>query len=147
MFPLLPSFKETVENNYYAAVDNMDFSDPDQVASRLNEWARRSTDGFIGEILKSEDISKDAVAFIMNALYFKAKWADDIKPMFDERYTICPTATFVSNTKCYNNMFGHKGQNRKYFENEYTRLNIRYAKDTDMGLSLSDDEYLVLDLK
>ena len=87
MFPLLPSFKETVENNYYAAVDNMDFSDPDQVASRLNEWARRSTDGFIDEILKSEDISKDAVAFIMNALYFKAKWADDIKPMFDERYT------------------------------------------------------------
>ena len=87
MFPLLPSFKETVENNYYAAVDNMDFSDPDQVASRLNEWARRSTDGFIDEILKSEDISKYAVAFIMNALYFKAKWADDIKPMFDERYT------------------------------------------------------------
>ncbi len=87
MFPLLPSFKETVENNYYAAVDNMDFSDPDQVAARLNEWARRSTDGFIDEILKSEDISKDAVAFIMNALYFKAKWADDIKPMFDERYT------------------------------------------------------------
>lgn len=87
MFPLLPSFKETVENNYYAAVDNMDFSDPDQVAARLNEWARRSTDGFIDEILKSEDISKDAVAFIMNALYFKAKWADDRKPMFDERYT------------------------------------------------------------
>ena len=87
MFPLLPSFKETVENNYYAAVDNMDFSDPDQVAARLNEWARRSTDGFIDEILKSEDISKDAVAFIMNALYFKAKWADDIEPMFDERYT------------------------------------------------------------
>ena len=87
MFPLLPSFKETVENNYYAAVDNMDFSDPDQVAARLNEWARRSTDGFIDEILKSEDISKDAVAFIMNALYFKAKWADEIKPMFDERHT------------------------------------------------------------
>ena len=87
MFPLLPSFKETVENNYYAAVDNMDFSDSDQVAARLNEWARRSTDGFIDEILKSEDISKDAVAFIMNALYFKAKWADDIEPMFDERYT------------------------------------------------------------
>ena len=35
----------------------------------------------------------------------------------------------------------------EYFDDEYTRLNIRYLKDTDMGLSLSDNEYLVLDLK
>ena len=87
-FPLLPSFKETVENNYYAAVDNMDFSDPEQVAARINEWASRNTDGFIDNILSASEISEDAVAYIMNALYFKAKWAGgEYDPMFESNAT------------------------------------------------------------
>ena len=87
-FPLLPSFKETVKNNYYAAVDNMDFSDPEQVAARINEWASRNTDGFIDNILSASEISEDAVAYIMNALYFKAKWAGgEYDPMFESNAT------------------------------------------------------------
>lgn len=87
-FPLLPSFKETVENNYYAAVDNLDFSDPEQVAARINEWASRNTDGFIDNILSASEISEDAVAYIMNALYFKAKWAGgEYDPMFESNAT------------------------------------------------------------
>ena len=87
-FPLLPSFKETVENNYYAAVDNLDFSDPEQVAARINEWASRNTDGFIDNILSASEISEDAVAYIMNALYFKAIWAGgEYDPMFESNAT------------------------------------------------------------
>ena len=87
-FPLLPSFKETVENNYYAAVDNLDFSDPEQVAARINEWTSRNTDGFIDNILSASEISEDAVAYIMNALYFKAKWAGgEYDPMFESNAT------------------------------------------------------------
>lgn len=87
-FPILPSFKETVENNYYAAVDNMGFSDPEQVAARINEWASRNTDGFIDNILSASEISEDAVAYIMNALYFKAKWAGgEYDPMFESNAT------------------------------------------------------------
>lgn len=87
-FPLLPSFKKTVEENYYAAVENMDFSDPQQVAARINEWAARNTNGFIDKVLEPSAISADAVAFIMNALYFKAKWAgNEYSPMFLEEGT------------------------------------------------------------
>ena len=87
-FPLLPSFKTTVENHYYAAVDNMDFSDPSLIAARINEWASRSTDGFIDKVLEPSEISPDAVAYIMNALYFKAKWAgSEYDPMFESKYT------------------------------------------------------------
>ncbi len=87
-FPLLPSFKTTVENHYYAAVDNMDFSDPSLIAARINEWASRSTDGFIDKVLEPSEISPDAVAYIMNALYFKAKWAgSEDDPMFESKYT------------------------------------------------------------
>ncbi|MBO4340305.1 MAG: serpin family protein [Bacteroidales bacterium] len=87
-FPLLPSFKKTVEDNYYAAVDNMDFSDAGLVAARINEWASRSTNGFIDKILDANEISEYAVAFLMNALYFKAKWAGtQYEPMFLEDAT------------------------------------------------------------
>ena len=87
-FPLLPSFKKTVEDNYYAAVDNMDFSDPEQIAARINDWAERNTNGFINKVLEPSEISVDAVAYIMNALYFKAKWTGDkYEPMFREEGT------------------------------------------------------------
>lgn len=87
-FPLLPSFKKTVEESFYAAVDNMDFSDPQQIAVRINEWAKRNTNGFIDKVIEPSEISADAVAYIMNALYFKAKWAgDEYSPMFREEGT------------------------------------------------------------
>ena len=87
-FPLLPSFKKTVEENYYAAVDNMDFTDPDQIAARINKWAKTNTKGFIDKVIEPSEISDDAVAYIMNALYFKAKWAGSkYEPMFREEGT------------------------------------------------------------
>lgn len=86
--PLMPSFKETVTNYYYAAVDNMDFNDPNQIAARINEWSRRNTNGFIDKVIEPSDISENAVAYIMNALYFKAKWAgSEWSPMFREEAT------------------------------------------------------------
>ena len=87
-FPLLPSFKSTVEENYYAAVENMDFKSPQQVSNRINEWASKNTNGFIDKVIDPAEISDGAAAFIMNALYFKAKWAgSEWDPMFNEDFT------------------------------------------------------------
>ncbi|MBP5505965.1 MAG: serpin family protein [Bacteroidales bacterium] len=84
-FPLLESFRATVQNNYYAAVENMDFSSPSQVAATINDWAKRNTNGFIDKVIEPAEISAEAVAFLMNALYFKAKWAGtEYEPMFRE---------------------------------------------------------------
>ena len=88
-FPLRPEFSKTVRDSYYAAVENMDFADPAQVAARINDWASRSTDGFISKVLSPDEISENAAAFIMNALYFKAPWAGgEHNPMFREYATI-----------------------------------------------------------
>ena len=88
-FPLLPSFKKTVTDNYYAAVDNMDFTDPARIAARINDWAKRNTNGFIDKVLEVQDISDKAVAYIMNALYFKAKWSgNEYNPMFKDYSTM-----------------------------------------------------------
>ncbi|MBR6528761.1 MAG: radical SAM protein [Firmicutes bacterium] len=107
-------------------------SDDSNTAGTFHPAFRQLVEGFL---------AKESLEKQVNFLY------PNIKDMFDERYTICPTAAFISNAKCYNNMFGHGGENRKYFESEYPRLNIRYMKDSDMGLSLKDNEYLVKYLK
>ncbi len=85
MFPLQAGFQKTMQDTYYAAVENMDFSDLDQLLARINEWAKRNTDGFIERVLEKGDVSPDAAAFLMNALYFKAHWAgSSYNPMFRE---------------------------------------------------------------
>ena len=84
-YPLLPAFKEKVESTYYAAVENMSFDDPATVAARINDWASRNTNGLIKKMLDAGDISPTALAFLMNALYFKAPWVPDgSDPLFME---------------------------------------------------------------
>ena len=87
-FPLLPSYKNLVEDNYYAAVENMDFSNPSDVVTRLNEWAGLNTNGVINNIINPEELSDYAAAYILNALYFKAEWEGSVdNPMFIESNT------------------------------------------------------------
>ena len=87
-YPLLPSFKEKVEGTYYAAVENMSFDDPSTVAARINDWSKRNTNGLIDKMLDAQDISPDDIAFLMNALYFKAPWVPEgRKALFEKEAT------------------------------------------------------------
>lgn len=87
-YPLQRSFKQTIESLYYAAVENMPFDNPDAVAKRINDWASFNTNGLIDKLMQPGDISPDMVAALMNALYFKAKWAGSRdEPMFDPEST------------------------------------------------------------
>lgn len=106
-------------------------SDEENTAGTFHPAFRQLVEGFLAK----ESLEKQVNILYPNII--------DFTPGFDHP---SPTVAFVANSKCYNNMFGHGGKNRKYFENKYTRLNIRYSKDEAMGLNLADNEYLVLDL-
>ncbi|MBR4826855.1 MAG: serpin family protein [Bacteroidales bacterium] len=127
-FPLLPAFKQTVEEYYYAAVDNMDFSYPAQVAARVNNWAKRNTNGFIDNVLNPDDVSAQTVALLMNALYFKAKWSGtQYEPMFNEESTIKDVFTSTDGSKTMLNMMRNV-RYHKYAEMDgYTVLALPYA--------------------
>lgn len=56
------------------------------------------------------------------------------------------TIALVSNDKCRNNIFGHKALNKQYFENKYKGIDFKYIIDAKLGLNLSDNEYLAVDL-
>ena len=87
-YPLLPAFSQKVKSTYYAAVENMSFDDPAAVAARVNDWASRNTNGLIDKMLEAGDISPASMAFLMNALYFKAPWVQaGANPRFQEELT------------------------------------------------------------
>ncbi|NOX87788.1 MAG: serpin family protein [Calditrichaeota bacterium] len=79
-FEVLNSFIEVNQNYFAAEVAELDFSDPAALLT-INGWVKEKTHGKIEKIL--ERIPRDAVMYILNALYFKGTW----KYAFDPQYT------------------------------------------------------------
>ncbi len=61
-----------VNKNYFdALVRSIDFSDPSSVDA-INNWVNENTNGKINKIIS--EIPKDAVMYLINAIYFKGAW-------------------------------------------------------------------------
>lgn len=85
-YTLRNEFTNVLRDSYYAPAASMSFSDPSAVLGRLNDWVKRNTNGLIYPML--EDMDPNAVAYLMNALYFKAPWqGSEYDPMFDSLAT------------------------------------------------------------
>jgi serpin B len=70
-FQVLEEFIETNINYFNAEVSEIDFSDPETVHV-INQWIENNTEGKIKEML--DYIPVDAVMYLINAIYFNAKW-------------------------------------------------------------------------
>ena len=57
-------------------------------------------------------------------------------------FSPCPTICIKANDKNFDSIIGHKGINKKYFENEYPWLNFRYEKEQ----TLADNDVIVVKL-
>ena len=85
-YKLQSGFIKTLKDCYYAPAASMSFSNPSAVLAKLNDWVKRNTNGLIYPML--EDMDPNAVAYLMNALYFKAPWqGNKMNAMFDSRAT------------------------------------------------------------
>lgn len=73
-------FINTNKTYFNSEVTGLDFSNPSSV-DIINNWVNQNTNGKINEILES--IPKDAVMYLINAIYFKANW----KYQFDQSLT------------------------------------------------------------
>ncbi len=71
-FAVKPPFLGAMKNDFKATVQGLDFHLP-QALTVINNWAGENTKGKIPKVLN--EISDDAVMFIMNALYFKGDWS------------------------------------------------------------------------
>lgn len=79
-FSVLPSFIENNQKYFQADVEALDFSLPSAV-DIINGWVTQKTHHKITQIL--DVIPKEAVLYLINAIYFKALW----QYQFDKKYT------------------------------------------------------------
>lgn len=76
-FPVLQDFIDMNIAYYYAEVSNMDFNAPETVDS-INSWVADKTHDKIKEVI--DEISPQAVMFLINAIYFNANWKYEFDP-------------------------------------------------------------------
>ncbi|MFL5384921.1 MAG: serpin family protein [Longimicrobiaceae bacterium] len=73
-----PDFLARNRAFYRAEVETVDFTAPAAV-NRMNEWASRSTKGKIPTVADGP-LDPSLVLMLMNAVYFKGRWADEFEP-------------------------------------------------------------------
>lgn len=81
-FPLAGTFEADLQEYFGARVEAVDFADPGTV-DLINDWVDTETNGRIERLL--EELRREEVMFLINALYFKAPWvhafdADETRP-------------------------------------------------------------------
>jgi serine protease inhibitor len=74
---VLPSFIDVNRQYFDAEVNALDFDNPD-AKKRINDWVSASTHGKIPTII--EEIPREVVMYLINALYFKGSWTTQFDP-------------------------------------------------------------------
>jgi serine protease inhibitor len=72
-----PAFMERNRRFYGAEVAALDFDSP-AAAERINRWVSDRTNGRITRMVEPP-ISPEVVMYLMNAVYFKGRWADEFQ--------------------------------------------------------------------
>lgn len=127
-------------NNYYdASVYKVDFTGQD-TAGRINNWVSEATKGKISKIA-DQDSLKDAVMYLINAIYFKGQWKDKFK----EENTIEDTF-YLSDNSTKEIMMMYNNEKYKYYKGEdFQMLRMPYGRDKAAMYVLLPDENVGID--
>eukprot|EP01023_Acetabularia_acetabulum_P052268 TRINITY_DN5793_c0_g1_i1.p1 TRINITY_DN5793_c0_g1~~TRINITY_DN5793_c0_g1_i1.p1 ORF type:complete len:384 (-),score=53.98 TRINITY_DN5793_c0_g1_i1:904-2055(-) len=83
-FQFLDSYLNTIQQFYKSDAKNLDFAtDPQGSRQEINSWVEQVTKNLIENLLPSNSISSSTISVLVNALYFKATWAQQ----FDTKNT------------------------------------------------------------
>jgi len=76
-FSIEKDFTDLAGNYYNASIYNEDFNNP-ETAGKMNNWVSEATEGKISNMVSPQAL-KDAVMYLVNAIYFKGQWTDKFK--------------------------------------------------------------------
>lgn len=115
-------FIDINKNYYFAEVKNLDFGNPSSV-NTINNWVSEKTHNRIPKIISK--INQDDVMFLINALYFNAKW----KHEFETKNT-SPKPFYITSTETYNTPTMSLRTDAEYQENElFSSIILPYKDD------------------
>ena len=76
---LIPKYKADMQKYYDAQIEAINFN-PSNIVQRINSWCKAHTDGMIPELVTKKELNPRAVMYLLNAVYFKANWAQEFDP-------------------------------------------------------------------
>ncbi len=133
-------FKKNIQEFYNAEFRVEDFSNPETLHA-INNWVEDNTEGKIQNIL--DEIDSDAFMYLINAIYFKGKWANsfDIKNTYSGIFT---DKDAMNSTAKYMTTNMHVG----YLNNDvFTALELPYGNnDYSMAILLPNENKKIADV-
>jgi serpin B len=123
-FVVKDPFLNVMNNDYKAYIKGLDFSTPSALTT-INKWASDNTNGKIPEVI--QEISAQAVMFIMNALYFNGDWSYQFDKSLTQERPFYPDGASSVNVSTMNGEVGSKivsGNGFKVIEMPYGRTNF-----------------------
>ncbi len=139
---LSPSFLDTLSAEYGAGVETVDYAtDPNAARVAINEWVADATEDRIPELLADGVITRDTLLTLVNAVYLKANWANEIYP---EATKDEPFTTGAGSTVTVPMM--HTGGELPYAEGDgWQATSLAYAfGDLEMVFAVGDTATTVL---
>lgn len=120
-FPVKENFIQTNQTYFDAEIQNLDFFDSNSV-NIINNWVSDKTHEKIPTIIN--EISPDAVMFLINALYFNANWKYEFDPQ-DTQNAIFSTESEEKNVE----MMTHTSTLAFTQNNLFSSVVLPYEKD------------------
>ncbi len=118
-FTVNRDFLQTTADYYGADIYKAPFDE--QTCKDINNWVKQNTDGMINEIL--DEISPEAVMYLVNALAFEAEWVDIYKE------SQVKTDIFTKEDGTKQTVDFMYGEERFYLEDEKAIGFMKYYKD------------------
>jgi serine protease inhibitor len=122
-FEVLQDFITTNQTYFDAVVNELDFSDP-QAVDIINQWIEDKTNGKIQDML--DYIPAEAVMYLVNAIYFNAKW----KYQFDQDDTYTGTFYMESDINCQADFMKINGTFNIITHSDFTAVEMPYGDST-----------------
>lgn len=114
--PFKAEFMQNMKGFYKAEVKNLDFGDS-STPSIINDWAKQHTQGKINEIVEEQEIDKNTVFVLVNAIYFLGNWTEP----FPKEATKDHPFTKLDGTQKQHPMMFQQMSEVQYYRNEIFR--------------------------
>ncbi|CAB3398393.1 unnamed protein product [Caenorhabditis bovis] len=116
-------FIDDIRLNYQAGAQAVNFEEREQAAAAINDFADTTTSGKIKKLVSPDDM-KDAIAFLVNAVYFQAEWLEK----FDKNSSMELEFESNENSSRKIEFLNDYGVDRGYAENDlFQLLSLPYA--------------------
>ena len=133
-FQVKSPYLDIMQNEFDARIEGLDFNAPSAVET-MNQWASDNTNGKVDQVI--DEISADAMLFLMNALYFKGMWTEQFK---SENTTDAPFLLDNGTTANVPTMHGLIPV-KSTFGDDYKAIELFYGrKNFSMVIVVPDDE-------